>query len=68
MSNILEQILATKGQEIQHRQAQVPLAELKQRVLQAPKPKDLLVPYSNAPHNSKLGSLQKLKKPLQVRA
>ena len=62
MSNILEQILATKGQEIQHRQAQVPLAELKQRVLQAPKTKGFVSALQQRASQQQAGIIAEIKK------
>ena len=62
MSNILEQILATKGQEIQHRQAQVPLVELKQRVLQAPKTKGFVSALQRRASQQQAGIIAEIKK------
>jgi indole-3-glycerol phosphate synthase len=62
MSNILEQILATKGQEIQHRQAQAPLAELKQRVLQAPKTKGFVSALQQRASQQQAGIIAEIKK------
>lgn len=62
MSNILEQILATKGQEIQHRQAQVPLAELKQRVLEAPKTKGFVSALQQRASQQQAGIIAEIKK------
>lgn len=62
MSNILEQILATKGQEIQHRQAQVPLAELKQRVLEAPKTKGFISALKQRASQQQAGIIAEIKK------
>ena len=62
MSNILEQILATKTEEIQQRQAQISLAELKQRILKAPQTKGFVSALQQRASQQQAGIIAEIKK------
>lgn len=62
MSNILEQILATKAEEIQQRQAQISLAELKQRILKAPQTKGFVSALQQRASQQQAGIIAEIKK------
>ena len=62
MSNILEQILATKAEEIQQRRAQISLAELKQRTLEAPQTKGFISALQQRASQQQAGIIAEIKK------
>ena len=62
MSNILKQILATKAEEIQQRQAQISLAELKQRILKAPQTKGFVSALQQRASQQQAGIIAEIKK------
>ena len=62
MSNILEQILATKAEEIQQRRAQISLAELKQRILEAPQTKGFVSALQQRASQQQAGIIAEIKK------
>ncbi|MEC7560291.1 MAG: indole-3-glycerol phosphate synthase TrpC [Pseudomonadota bacterium] len=62
MSNILEQILATKAEEIQQRRAQISLAELKQRTLEAPQTKGFVSALQQRASQQQAGIIAEIKK------
>ena len=62
MSNILEQILVTKAEEIQQRRAQISLAELKQRNLEAPQTKGFVSALQQRASQQQAGIIAEIKK------
>ena len=62
MSNILEQILATKAEEIQQRRTQISLAELKQRTLEAPQTKGFISALQQRASQQQAGIIAEIKK------
>ena len=62
MSNILEQILATKRQEIAQRSAQRPLSELQQSASLMPRPRGFVAALQTRAHDRQNGIIAEIKK------